>query len=70
LALGLFVWSLFRLLQPARHGRAWVLGKAIGIPGVWLLLAVALAFWVYHNNAVYEKRWNDLINLITRFNRL
>jgi hypothetical protein len=66
-ALGVFVWGLFRLLQPARHGRAWTLGKTIGIPLVWLLLATALAFWIYHNNAAYWERWNDII---TRFNRL
>jgi hypothetical protein len=50
-ALGVLVWGVFRLLEPARrYSRTWVIAKNAGIPIVWALLVLVLAVWFYHLN--------------------
>src|ERR1041384_2137708 len=44
----IFVWALFRLVQPARWSRKWSVAELIVVPAAWLLLVVALAFWFSH----------------------
>lgn len=54
IGLAVFVWSVFRLVEPRRYGQRWMVAKIIGIPFVWLLLVVALALLFYHSQKVEE----------------
>jgi hypothetical protein len=44
LAVGVFAWACFRLAEPKRFGPGWSVAKLIGIPALWLLLFLGIAF--------------------------
>lgn len=49
-ALAVPVWAVFRLVRPDRWSRRWSVAEFVAVPVVWLILAVALAFWFHHIN--------------------
>ena len=47
-AIGVFVWGIFGLIEPRRGGQKWMKVKFVGVPIVWLLLILPLAIWFHH----------------------
>ena len=52
-ALGVFVWGVFCLIEPRRHGRRWLIAKLVGIPIIWLILVLILAVWFHRLHESY-----------------
>jgi len=49
-ALAVFVWCVFHLIEPRRHSQKWVIAELTIVPAIWLLLMLAVAVWFYHLN--------------------
>jgi len=47
-AIGVFVWGIFGLIEPRRSGQKWMKVKFVGVPIVWLLLVLPFAIWFHH----------------------
>lgn len=45
LALAVFVWCGFRLIEPARYSLKWAIAELIIVPVVWFLLILVFAHW-------------------------
>jgi len=47
-ALAVFVWSAFHLIEPRRYSPKWMIAEFTVIPALWLLIILAFAIWFYH----------------------
>jgi hypothetical protein len=48
LAMALFAWSTFKLIEPLRYSHNWQIAKLIFVPLGWLLLTVAIDMGLLH----------------------
>jgi hypothetical protein len=60
--LSALVWTIFHFAEPAQWSRNWLKVKYIGIPIVWLLMVVGLAFFFKHFNTEYDKESYRLVD--------
>jgi hypothetical protein len=56
--LGAFVWAVFHLIEPRRHGQKWMIAEFTVIPFVWVLIILALGVWFYHLQQAREETYD------------
>ena len=47
-ALAVFVWCGFHLIEPRRFSRKWAIAEVAIVPVAWLLLIILFAVWFHH----------------------
>ena len=60
LGLGVYVWGVFRILEPVRFNQNWAVAKVVGIPIVWLVLVITFAVLIDLNEkADFDKMGSE-----------
>ena len=58
----LFVWSIFKLIEPRRYSRNWQIAGFIFVPLVWLLLVLASDVGIHNVIQAYRENLDSIIN--------
>lgn len=66
LALALFAWSTFKLVEPLRYSRNWQIVQLIFVPLVWLLLLATIDVAINYVIQSDQASFYNLYNLIAQ----
>jgi hypothetical protein len=62
MGVALFVWSIFKLIEPRRYSRNWQIAGFIFVPLVWLLLVLASDVGIHNVFQAYRENLDSIIN--------
>ena len=52
-----FVWGVFRILQPMQYGRVWLKGELFAVLSTWIVLMIAVGIWFAHLERTAARDW-------------